>query len=258
MATSAMAQTNEEETGNWSGFISVGAGVTPAYDGASSYDPIPFISADIKFRDVTLEVRGLTARLEVLSGLGSGNIYGGPAVKFRIPRDKDAGGPVALLNEIKFQTQGGGFIGVGLGGDASGQGRVKMEISGYGNSKGFESTGLISYTAIRNEVLFVNLDMSISYANGKFMRTYFGISPAESVRSGLAAYTPKSGIKDIGTGITIGYQFNGRWGLLANGNYQYLVGEAADSPIVNGKSLLAKGTGSRSQFVGGIGISYRF
>jgi MipA family protein len=248
----------QESRGGWSGFIAAGPGVAPEFEGGSKYTLIPFVSGDLRYRGATLEVRGLTARLDVISLFGTGNVYGGPAVQFRLPRDKDVDGPVALLNEIKFTTEGGGFIGVGFGGNESGQGKIKLEVSSYGSSKGFTGSALISYALIRNEKFFVDVDNSVTFANKKFMRTYFGVTPAESLRSGLAAFAPDGGIKDIKSGVTLGYQFNARWGIQANGNYSYLVGDAGKSPVVRGKSLRVAGSGSRSQFNAGIGVSFTF
>jgi MipA family protein len=248
----------EDAGDGWSGFIAAGPGAAPTYEGGRKYTIIPFVSGDLKYRSATFEFRGLGARLDVFSLFGNGAVYGGPAVQFRLPRDKDVGGPVALLDEVKFNAEGGGFIGVGFGGNQAGRGRIKLELSGYVGSKGLNGTALASYALVRTEKIFVDIDNSVSFANKKFMRTYFGVTPAEALRSGLEAYTPDASIKNIDTGITIGYQFNSRWGIVANGNYSYLIGDAGKSSLVKDKSLKVAGSGSRSQFIGGVGILYRF
>jgi MipA family protein len=263
-AQSADGAQADAPEGNWSGFISAGPGITPEYEGAKTYQVIPFISADLKYRSVTLEVRGTTARLDVLSalsGFGDGALYGGPAVTFKLPRDNkvgDVGNPVRQLTKIPFQVEAGGFIGVKLGGNEAGRGQFRIEATALGGSKGFEAIGKVSYALVRSRKVFVDVDNSITYANAKYMRTYFGVTPAEATASGLAAFTPGAGIKDVSSGLTIGYQFNKRWGIVANGNYSYLVGDAGKSPIVQGRLTGMKGEGSRSQFTGGVGILFRF
>lgn len=252
---------SEESRGDWSGFFAAGPGIAPEFEGAGSYQFIPFISADLKFRNVTLEFRGLGARLDIFSALGTGAIYGGPAIEFKFARDNklgQVGDPVRFLDKVSGQVLGGGYVGVKLGGDENGQGQFRIETSGLASSKGFEATGLVSYALVRNEKYFADIDNSITYASAKYMRTYFGVTPAEAVRSGLAAFNPGSGLKDISTGLTLGYQFNSRWGVVANGTYSYLIGDAGKSPIVKGRLTGVKAEGSRSQFVGGIAISYRF
>jgi MipA family protein len=252
------------DEGNWSGFISAGPGVAPEFDGSSDLQVIPFISADIKYKDVTLEVRGLGARLDVLSAIGSGRVYGGPLVKFKLPRDNKlgkVGEPVRFLDKVDFETQGGGFIGVKIGGNENGRGQLKIEASAVTGANGFEATGGFSYALVRSRKVFVDVSNSVTYANAESNRTYFGVTAAEALRSGLVAYKPGAGIRDVSSGLTLGYQFNERWGIVANTNYSYLVGDAADSPIVKGRLTgpeATRGKGSRSQFVGGIGILFRF
>jgi MipA family protein len=255
------AQDSDAPQGNWSGFISAGPGVVPEYQGARTYQVIPFISADLKYRGVTLELRGTSVRLDVLSGFGDGALYGGPAVAFKLPRDNTVGRvgePVRLLTKIPFVAEAGGFIGVKFGGNEAGRGQFRIEATALGGSRGFEAIGKVSYAVVRSRKVFVDINQSITYANARYMRTYFGVTRAEATASGLAAFTPRAGIKDVSSGLTIGYQFNKRWGIVANGNYSYLVGDAAKSPIVKGRLTGVKGEGSRSQFVGGVGILFRF
>jgi MipA family protein len=254
----ASASGDVASEGNWSGFIGAGPGVAPEFEGASQKELIPFIFAELRFRDVTLEVRGLGARLDVLGAFGNTSLYGGPAVRVRLPRDNKVEGPVARLNEITTQVSAGGYLGYRVGGDDTGRGRVSFEVTGLTSSKGFEGTGAISYAAVRSERFFVDFGVNSTYANAKYMRTYFGVTAAESVRSGLAAFRPGGGIKDVGSDLTIGFNLSRRWSLVANSSYNYLLGDAADSPIVKGVSPLVKGKGSRNQFVGGVGIVFRF
>jgi MipA family protein len=246
---------------NWSGFIAAGPGVAPEFDGSGDLQIIPFVSADIRYKDVTFEVRGLGARLDVLSGLGSGKVFGGPAVKFKLQRDNKlgkVGEPVRFLNKVSFETQAGGFIGLQFGGNEAGKGKIKIEASVVAGAKGLEATGLVSYAPVRSRKVYVDFNSSVTYANAEATRTYFGITAAEALRSGLSPFRPGSGIRDVSSGLTLGYQFNERWGIVANSNYSYLVGDAAKSPIVKGRLVGNKAAGSRSQFVGGVGVVFRF
>jgi MipA family protein len=252
------------DEGNWSGFISAGPGVAPEFDGSSDFQIIPFISADIKYKDVTLEVRGLGARFDMLSAVGSGRVYGGPAFNFKLPRTQTLGKigePVRFLDKITAEPQAGGFIGIKLGGNENGRGEFRIEATALVGDKGFEATGRVSYALVRSRKVFVDISNGITYADAKATRTYFGVTAAEATRSGLVAFNPGGGIRDVSSGLTIGYQFSKRWGIVANTNYSYLVGDAGKSPIIKGRltgPAATKGEGSRSQFVGGIGILYRF
>jgi outer membrane scaffolding protein for murein synthesis (MipA/OmpV family) len=90
----------------------------------------------------------------------------------------------------------------------------------------------------------------MTWANADYMRTYFGIAPADAVESGLPEYQPGSGFRDFGAGLSAGYYFTPRWGVIGRLGATYLVGDAGDSPITD--------QGSRWQPLGGLTLSYRF
>jgi outer membrane protein len=82
------------------------------------------------------------------------------------------------------------------------------------------------------------------------MRTYFGVTPAESARSGLNAYNPGSGIKGAGLEVSARYEFTQQWALVGLAYYERLIGGAAASPVVK--------VGDENQFTAKLGLSYKF
>ena len=80
------------------------------------------------------------------------------------------------------------------------------------------------------------------------MESFFGVSSKQSANSGLKRYDADAGIKDIKLGLSTGYKITNRWRVGGMVEYKRMVGDAADSPIVEDKN----------QFVAGIGISYHF
>lgn len=91
----------------------------------------------------------------------------------------------------------------------------------------------------------------VSFASGEYMRTYFGVTPIESVQSGLATFTPGSGLKSAGAELGMRYEYTPEWALVGTVAYERLLGDAADSPIV-------KRGGEENQITAKIGVSYRF
>jgi outer membrane protein len=89
-----------------------------------------------------------------------------------------------------------------------------------------------------------------SFATSEYMRTYFGVSPAESARSGLSAYNPGGGIKGAGVEVTSRYEFTDRWALVGMAYYERLIGDAAASPVVK--------AGNENQITAKLGLSYKF
>ena len=91
----------------------------------------------------------------------------------------------------------------------------------------------------------------VLFSDGRYERTYFGVSPAASLASGLPAYRPGSGIYAVAATSGVTYALDDRWGLFGFARYERLVGDAATSPIV-------RDLGSRNQLSAGIGLNYTF
>lgn len=88
------------------------------------------------------------------------------------------------------------------------------------------------------------------FGNARFMRTYFGVTPAESAASGLAAYRPDGGLQSVGLEIGAYQPLNDDWGITASLRYDRLKDDAANSPIVR--------QGDRDQYSVQIGLTRHF
>jgi MipA family protein len=87
--------------------------------------------------------------------------------------------------------------------------------------------------------------MSDTYAG-----SFFGVTPAASAASGLAAFDTGSGLKDVGLTLIGNYEVTETWSVTGIAGYTRLLGDAAASPIVSER-------GSPNQLFGGLGISYK-
>ncbi len=72
----------------------------------------------------------------------------------------------------------------------------------------------------------------LTLGSDRYTDTYFGVSAAESVASGLAAYDPDGGLVEAGLEVSARYDFNDRWGMEGILTYNKFLGDAGDSPIV--------------------------
>lgn len=70
------------------------------------------------------------------------------------------------------------------------------------------------------------------YGNDDFNNTYFGVTPAESAASGLAATAPGGGLNEAAITFEARYAINDTTALLGEVRYGKLIGDAADSPVV--------------------------
>ena len=106
-----------------------------------------------------------------------------------------------------------------------------------------------------SDLLDVGISVASTWAGQGYMETYFNVSPADAATSGLDQFDAKhdweDGWKDVGTRLTLGWgpsSWNG-WKIITTGAYFRMIGEAADSPVVDE-------AGSKDQFFGGIGVAY--
>lgn len=90
--------------------------------------------------------------------------------------------------------------------------------------------------------------ISATWADDKYMKSYFGISSKQSSRSGLPQYSAKSGLKSAGVELGFLYPVSENWALQTMIEYERLFGDAADSPISKSNNVL----------FGGVAVSYRF
>jgi outer membrane scaffolding protein for murein synthesis (MipA/OmpV family) len=246
----AVAQEVPADNGSPRGQIAVGAGVAPEFDGSDDLRAIPFLLGDIRYRGVTLELRGLRGRVDLAS---DPRLSIGPVIGPRLDRN-DVGGPAGALPDIDIAVEAGGFVGYRFGGDQLGQGSLLTEMSVVHDVSrthdGLLATASASYAAVRTADTFLSFDVQTTWANADYMRTYFGIAPVDATQSGLPDYRPGSGFRDVGAGLSTGYYFTRHWGVIGRLGANYLVGDAADSPITD--------QGSRWQPLGGLALSYRF
>ncbi|PCD02184.1 MipA family protein [Sphingomonas spermidinifaciens] len=232
------------------GQVASGAGLAPDYEGSDDLRVIPFVLADIRWAGVTLEMRGLHARVDLAS---DPRLSLGPVIGARLDRS-DVDGSVGLLPEIDTAIEAGGYVGYRFGGNRLGQGSMQVELSVVHDisevHNGLLATVSTSYMAIRKPDSFVSFDLQTTWADADYTQTYFGISAADAAASGLATFDAGSGFRDVGAGISAGYYFSRSLGIVGRVGANYLIGDAADSPVTD--------QGSRWQPVGGLTLSYRF
>jgi len=90
---------------------------------------------------------------------------------------------------------------------------------------------------------------AFTYGSGNYMDEYFGVTPADSLASGLPVYVPGSGVRDVRGWAVAMLHLSRQWHLGAGAMYMRLMGDAADSPLVSDE-------GSKNQWVYGMGALY--
>lgn len=78
---------------------------------------------------------------------------------------------------------------------------------------------------------FARLSGSLRFADDQYMRSFYGVSAAESVASGLAAYDAGSGLESAGVQLLYAYQLSRRWRASIISEVRFTAGDARNSPI---------------------------
>jgi outer membrane scaffolding protein for murein synthesis (MipA/OmpV family) len=94
----------------------------------------------------------------------------------------------------------------------------------------------------------VSLGGSAVYGDNKHMQTYFGVTGAQSARSGFKAYQAKSGFETVSAAVSWDHVIDKRWSTHTAVGFTRLLGDAADSPLTKRKTTPMLMTG----------ISYKF
>lgn len=104
---------------------------------------------------------------------------------------------------------------------------------GSGNSrKGLRVDVGASWSTTVTPALRLATTLATTWGNGEHLQEYFGITTAQSARSGLAAYSPSAGLRDVRVGVTLFYRLTPQWSLTGALTHSELVGDARNSPIV--------------------------
>lgn len=221
--------------------------VAPTYEGSKDYEVrgAPFIAPAGLGETSRVQFRGpddLRFRAIEFNGFEAG-----PLVGWRFDRDDNDAARLRGLGDVD-----GGFVAGGYA--AYRAGPITPFVSYHHQLTGDDTGALIRFGADAKLPLYgrtsVTATAGATYADDDYMDAYFSITQAQSAASvaNLAAYDADAGIKDVFLGLTSDVPLSDVWTLKLSGRYSRLVGDAADSPIVE----------SENQFFGGLGLSYRF
>ncbi len=223
--------------------------VTPKFEGSKSYDVLgfPFVApAGFGQEGSWVDIRGaddVRFRLIQTNGLEAG-----PLVGYRFGREQDDAARLRGLGDIDGGLVLGAYAGYRVG-------PWFFSASYHQQVTGDEDTGglvrlAIDHTWRLNPQTKLVASVGTAYASSDYMQTYFGVSAAQAATSlaGLPQYNPSAGFKDVSVGATATIELDPRWTLYLTGRYARLIGDAADSPVIE----------TENTFFAGAGLSYKF
>jgi outer membrane scaffolding protein for murein synthesis (MipA/OmpV family) len=235
----------------WDVTIGAGVGYDPDYEGAKShsFEPVPYF--DITWYDADGRDRTF---LNVDDGLG---IYVISTPSFRL-------GPLVTWREGRRERWSSDLRGLGDASSSFQAGAIveyqphdccylflkgRHDINAdYGT---FVDIGGEVTAPLAPQHWFINVRATATWASRSGTQPMFGITPAQSLASGLAPYSPSSGMHDAQVTPSLIYDFDGHWSIAGRVKYERLLDQAADSPLI-------KSRGSADQFSTELILNYHF
>jgi outer membrane scaffolding protein for murein synthesis (MipA/OmpV family) len=270
--STAWAQTpasNPMPDGSRDMYVGLGAVSAPRYEGAESrkVSALPLLqvqwsngffisgtSAGIHLsNDPALEFGPLVAlqmrRSEAGTGSGAGGVEPVFVLQPSITKERRAtpDNPLAGLEDIHTRLQGGVFLNYFV----APQLRLTSSLlygSGNARNGALLDLGIQQLAGQLARHHTVSLSGGVTIANRDYNSAFFGVTPAESLRSGYLPYAPAGGLKDVHVGAHWNWALSPSWMLTSNLQATRLMGSAKNSPLVQRPTNLTVSTA----------IAYRF
>ena len=245
VATPAVAQDAQDDDRL---IISFGGGVqfVPEYPGADGLKLGPLFTGGARREGDPMQARGPDDGFGFsLTGRG-GPVEIGPMIQFQAERDEDDAG--ALIGDVDFAFEPGAFINVNVSDSV----RLRAEARrGFDGHEGWLGDLGADFFLRPGTSTIVSVGPRVRLADEEYMQTYYGQTPAQALVSGLPAYAPDGGVRAVGAVFGVTHEFTRNFGIYGYAQYDRLIGDAADSPIV-------QQLGSEDQFSAGLALFFNF
>jgi len=230
--------------------IGIGPVISPDYDGSKDYQISIRPLLTFRYRDL-LQLDNNRLRFYVV---GSDAIYpserfkAGPLIKIGSSRSEDDNSNLHGLGNVGTSIELGGFASYEVG---PAQFRIRLQQDIGGGHSGMLLSGDIQTGIYQGEHLTVIGSISLSWADDKYMGSYYSINENQSQAAGLPVFNAGSGLKDIRGGFGANYNLSDYWSVLGFAGYARFLGDAGNSPLI-------KLRGSPNQFAAGVFLAFRF
>ena len=227
---------------NWEVSIGGGPAGVPVYPGAARYRTEPIFLGSLAYRGL--------AYLGP-AGLGSSEIFPpgfhyGPIVDFAGGRNETSDKHLRGLGNIS-PTLAVGVIGLWR--------FDEFELIGIVRQAVFHTNyGLVGRVQFDRRIVLMPGKLTLlggplaDFGDGRYERTWFGISQHQATVSGMPPYNPIGGVADGGFFLSLDYRYSEHILVRTFGEVRWFFGSAARSPIVL----------NNTQAIFGVGIAYSF
>jgi outer membrane scaffolding protein for murein synthesis (MipA/OmpV family) len=243
--------------------IGAGGAYVSSYEGSDDYE---FTPAGLIFGKVAgfgFATRGTTLTFDLIRDRSDSpvSLDFGPAANIRFDRSSRIKDPVVrALGKIDRAIEVGAYGGIAKNGLLNQYDSLGVRITWLRDVSGTHDSSIVTpsvdYTTPLSPRTLAILSVGADHVGGGYARTYFSVTPAGSLLSGLPVYAAASGWKNVRGSLFLGQTLTGdlrhpRLSLFAGASYSRLLGDFARSPIVSIR-------GSRNQYLATLGLAYSF
>lgn len=258
-AVSGIAIAQPAPSDGWAVTVGGGTLISPSYEGDDDYSLKALPNVQLRYGD------RFFASVQEGAGynlVNSNRLRAGPIARIRFSRDENGDQTFAIsggetddlrgLGDVDTSFELGGFVEYEIGGlELSAE--VRQAVSGHGGLVADIGArwGGVS-TAFGPPVIW-SAGPRVQLVSDPYTSTYFGVSPAQALGSGLPEYDAGGGLHSYGVGATaiLPLSRDGAWNAVFLAGYDRLAGDAADAPLVQLR-------GDADQATLGVFVSYTF
>lgn len=254
----AYADQGQQTPDGYIASVGIGVAVLPEFEGAKDYTvaPIPILEVENYYGFNLSPLDGISYNLYTYEDWDSGLFIAlRPRAGLSSSRDEEGNDLFSSGKDQYLRGLGKVDSGLDVGGELEvGYGPiistlvVNQEVGG--GHGGLTATLDVGAMAPISERAMIGVNVSTTWADRDYMQSFFGINQSQAAASVYRKYDAGAGFKDVSIGVTGEYMLTGNVSLVASAGYSRLVGDAANSPLVQGAG------GSENQFLTMFGLTY--
>lgn len=227
---------------NVTGVIGAGLVVGPLWRGGGKFGlaPVPVIHLKWGERVFLNGARGFGVNV-----YASPELRAGAAVNYRGGRDELDGARLRGMGTIASTARFAGFVDYLPMPELTASLDLTRDVDDAG---GMRMVGGLGYRKPIGERTTIRFGAQATFADGDAQRQFYGVTAAQSARSGNARYKPTGGAQSLDFSAGGDYAVTENWVAVGTLGVTALMGDAADSPLVERKTALTGMFGAAYKF----------
>jgi len=146
-------------------------------------------------------------------------------------RDEDSAVELEGLGDVRATLRARLSLGYRFDGGWRAGSSFTTDVLGRGG--GWTGELSIGHDTRLTDATGLGASLTLGMAGRRWQQAYYGVTPEQAARTGYAAYTPGTGLRDLALGLSARTELGSGWALFYGASVSRLVGPAAASPLVS-------------------------